>query len=186
MGVLIMGRELRMVPPNWDHPKVLRSHGGEGYQPMFRETFEAAAEGWKRGFRNWENGVRPEYCDETSARLEYWEWSGAPPTDREYYRPWSDEEATWYQIWETVSEGTPVSPPFETQDELIEYLVEHGDYWDQKRREEGRTTMNCDPWEREHAERFVRGAGWAPSFVQDSSGLHAGVRHNPTKQEGSD
>ena len=169
-----MGREIRMVPPNWDHPKVIRSNGEEGYQPMFDRRFEDESEEWKNGLYEWEYGVRPEYfTEDEDADIEYWEHDGGPP-DRAYYRPWKDEDATWYQVWETVSEGTPVSPPFATQEELVDYLVENGDFWDQSRRKKGCTTMNCDPWKREHAERFVK-VGSAPSMVHDSKGLRSGV-----------
>lgn len=44
--------------------------------------------------------------DYTSERGDYWEWESNPP-DRESYRPYKDEEGTWYQLYETVSEGTP-------------------------------------------------------------------------------
>ena len=50
-------------------------------------------------------------------------------------------------MYETVSEGTPVSPVFETKAELVEYLVRHGDYWDQSRGDGG--------WDRKSAEGFV-------------------------------
>lgn len=93
------------------------------------------------------------------------EYHGAPP-DPEYYRPdWKPEDCTWWQVWETVSEGTPVTPPFATKDELVDYLVANGDFWDQSRRREGCTTMNCEPWSRKAAESFVHGSGWAPSMV---------------------
>jgi hypothetical protein len=79
----------------------------------------------------------------------------APPNP-DSYRPKFQTEPTWYQVYETVSEGTPVTPPFATKEELVNYLVEHGDFWDQRRGHGG--------WSRENAERFV-GAGWAPSLV---------------------
>lgn len=142
---------------------------------MYDQRFEDAAAEWKAEFARWEAGERPEYCSDKNKDSEYWEYAGGPPSDREYYKPWSDEEATWFQVWETVSEGTPVTPPFETKDELIGYLVEHGDFWDQSRRREGCTSINCDPWSRESAEAFVNGPGWAPSFVADSKGVRSGV-----------
>lgn len=162
-----MGRELRMVPPNWNHPVVTRSNGQDGFQPMFDTTFEEAAAEWKEELAEWESGERPSWytIDDDNPNPEYWEYSGDPP-ERKYYRPWKDEEATWFQVWETVSEGTPVSPPFETKAELIEYLVANGDFWDQARRQEGRRLpngMSCDPWSRKEAEAFVNGPGWAPS-----------------------
>lgn len=173
-----MGREIRMVPPNWDHPKVIRRNGREGYQPMRKGSFVECANEWKESFAKWEAGDYPDYCSEENKVLEYWEWAGNPP-DREYFQPWKKEEATWYQVWETVSEGTPVTPPFATKEELIDYLVDNGDYWDQSRREErkqGQTIgMNCEPWNHKNAEAFVNGPGWAPSMILDAKGLRSGV-----------
>jgi hypothetical protein len=67
-----------------------------------------------------------------------------------------------WQLWETVSEGSPISPVFATAEQLVDYLVELGDVWGQKRGEK---------WSRESAEAFVR-AGWAPSLMVDASGAH--------------
>ena len=152
-----MGREIRMVPANWEHPKAMRHWGKEDYQPMFDRTFESAVSEWKAGLAKWEAGERPSYFDAADYPngIEYWEWEGAPP-ERAYYRPWSDDEAVWFQVWETVSEGTPVSPPFATKEELVDYLVTNGDFWDQKRGDGG--------WSRKAAESFV-GLGWAPSMM---------------------
>lgn len=149
-----MGREVRRVPPNWDHPKREGAHA-DRLQPMFNETFASAAAEWKANFAAWERGERPKHFSDESRNLEYWEWENGPP-DRAYYRPWQDDEATWFQVWETVSEGTPVTPPFATKVELVDYLATHGDFWDQKRGD--------GPWPRGTAEKFV-GAGWAPSMM---------------------
>ena len=149
-----MGREVRKVPTNWDHPKQEGRYDGR-LQPMFDETFEEAAAKWKAEFAEWESGIRPSYCSDESKELEYWEWNGGPP-ERAYYRPWKDEEATWVQVWETISEGTPVTPPFATASELVDYLATNGDFWDQQRGD--------GPWDRANAEKFV-GDGWAPSLI---------------------
>lgn len=149
-----MGREVRKVPANWDHPKMV-DYGDGRLQPMFDDRFETAVANWKTEFAKWENGERPDYCNDESKTLEFWEWDGGPP-DRAYYRPWKDEDATWLQIWETVSEGTPVTPPFATAVELVDYLAAHGDFWDQKRGD--------GPWDRANAEKFVNDR-WAPSFM---------------------
>lgn len=153
-----MGREVRRVPPHWDHPKTKLYHNGYGYQPMFDETFAAAAARWKKDFAEWESGGNKDHPD-----MQFWEWDGGPP-DREYYRPWADDDATWFQLWETVSEGTPVSPPFATKAELIDYLAEQGDFWDQKRGD--------GAWSRQAAERMI-GAGWAPSLIVIGSSIIA-------------
>jgi hypothetical protein len=154
-----MGREIRKVPPNWQHPKIEGWRGERGdLQPMHDRTFADAAREWKEGYAAWERGERDEYCTGDSRNREYWEWNGDPP-DRAYYRTWSDEEATWFQVWETVTEGTPVTPPFATPEELVDYLVQHGDAWDQRRGNGG--------WEREAAEGFVRD-GFALTLVVDT------------------
>jgi hypothetical protein len=153
-----MGREIRKVPANWDHPKQANHYDGR-LQPMFKETFAEAAAEWKAAFAAWERGEHPDYCSGESRDLEYWEYNGEPP-ERAYYRPWQDHEATWFQVWETVSEGTPVTPPFATAAELIDYLATNGDFWDQRR--------GAGPWNREAAEKFV-GMGWAPSMMVMSS-----------------
>ncbi|MBY3162080.1 hypothetical protein HFO65_15710 [Rhizobium laguerreae] len=164
-----MGREVRKVPANWEHPKKLDSYGRERLQPMFDMTFADAAAEWKENFMKWEGGDRPSHFTGEDESLEYWEWENNPP-DRAYYRPWTDEDAIWFQVWETVSEGTPVSPPFETEEELIAYLAANGDFWDQKRcKEPGWEglwggTPGVSGWGRERAERFVK-AAWAPSMI---------------------
>lgn len=160
-----MGREIRRVPANWEHPKTERYFGQESsYQPMYDQTFESASQEWCEAFAKWQSGERPEYFTPTNypADYQYWEWENGPP-DRAYYRPYADEEATWVQVYETVSEGTPVSPPFATREELIDYLATNGDFWDQSRGD--------GPWARASAIAFVN-SGWAPSmmFVQSDEG----------------
>jgi hypothetical protein len=150
-----MGRELAMVPPNWDHPKTTRHWGEDDYQPMYRRSYEEEKREWIDGLLAWERGERPSYYAR-GGDDEYWEYAGNPP-DKRYYAPFKEEECTWYQVWETVSEGTPVTPPFATKEELIDYLATHGDFWDQRR--------GNGPWSRAAATKFVMSDGWAPSMV---------------------
>ena len=78
-----------------------------------------------------------------------------------------------------------VSPPFETPEELIDYPVKNGDFWDQKRRADQYRMggMNCDRRSREQAERFVK-TGFSVSFVMDSKGFRSGVKHCQTTNAG--
>lgn len=63
-----------------------------------------------------------------------------------------EDELGWC-LYETVSEGTPVTPVFATADELIEHLATVGQDWDQV------------PLRRESAEAIVRGGGTFGSFI---------------------
>ena len=152
-----MGREIRRVPPNWEHPKDSKGN----FKSMYDEDFDAALTEWLEGYKLWKKGEHPdqqkEYYDKGDP---YWEWNGAPP-DPDYYRPKWEQEPTWYQVYETVSEGTPVSPPFATKEELVNSLVQHGDFWDQRRGD--------GTWSREAAEQFVE-REWSPSGMMTSEG----------------
>lgn len=140
---------------------------------MLKDTFAKACQAWEDAYQKWLDGehdeVIREYGEEDypkgNPRASFIAWHGEKPDDPERYQNWEDHEATWYQVWETVSEGTPVTPPFATKEELVDYLVEHGDFWDQQRRKEGIKYMNSDPWDRETASRFVFGRGWMPSLA---------------------
>lgn len=76
-------------------------------------------------------------------------------------------EGDGWQVWETVSEGSPVTPVLPTREALIDYLVAHGDAWDQKRGEGG--------WKRESAEAFVK-AEYAMSLVMETSADGVSIR----------
>ena len=167
-----MGREIRRVPPSWEHPKAENNLRGDYYQPLYDQTYESARAGWLEGLRKWEAGEDPDrekYRRDNGEPFDYWEWEGSPP-DRDYYRPYSDDQQSWFQVYETVSEGTPVTPPFATEDELIDYLVNEGDFWQQSRWREGQRDIQPNPpgYSREVAEAFVKGSGWVPSMVVET------------------
>lgn len=116
-----MGREIRRVPRGWQHP---RKPDGR-YQPLFDETYAEAAEEWCRNFEAWRAGTHERWADRHEDYPYYWDWDSKPPNE-DYYRPAFAGEPTCYQIYETVSEGTPVSPVFETLDELEVWLINQG------------------------------------------------------------
>jgi hypothetical protein len=104
----------------------------------------------------WDKGTHPGVAENKADCPFYWQYHGDPPNP-EYYRPkWTDDERTHIQMYETVSEGTPVTPVFASKRELVEHLVVHGDDWDAARGDGG--------WSREAAEKFA-GDEWAPSLV---------------------
>lgn len=181
-----MGREIRMVPPNWEHPRHTQETDPSGglkigqYHPMFDRDFRNFAAEWNRSTILWSQGKHPDQLDETYSVDEYefyWEWVGDPP-DRAYYRPEFKEEPTWFQAYETVSEGTPVSPPFATREELAQYLHENGDFWWQRRDAEGYEHNGPRPT-LEEAQDFVNGA-YTPTMIISSDG----ITENGVKQSG--
>lgn len=60
-----------------------------------------------------------------------------------------------WQVWENVSEGSPISPVFKTEKETVDWLVEQG-------------------YDRKGAQAFVK-QGYAPSFVLTGGQLKSGV-----------
>ena len=114
-----MGREIRRVPPNWEHP---RDRSGK-YKPLYDEEYDTAAEEWFDAFLKWENGEDPNR--EKYKTHYYWDWASGPP-NKKYYRPAFIDEPTHYQIYETVSEGTPTSPIFATLNEMKDWLIREG------------------------------------------------------------
>ena len=72
-----------------------------------------------------------------------------------------------WQLWETVSEGSPISPVFAAPEALADWLVTNPDYkW---RRNDAGTT-------REQWLRFICGPGWAPSMIAREGMVQAGVQ----------
>lgn len=161
-----MGREVRMVPANWRHPK---SENG-GYLPLFdgayladilREWEEGAAkreEGLRDDFRG---GWKPKAPDEEG--MTYEEWSGEKPDADDYMPAWPDAERTHLMMYETTSEGTPISPAFKTPEELARWLA------DNNASAFGDSTATYKQW------LGTCKSGYAPSMVCDSRGLRSGV-----------
>jgi hypothetical protein len=178
--------------------RVVRGEGYktvEEYAPMYDRDFESALRAWLTGWFLFGVCKRfPKFtgklCDwgkkytkrgklrrfvfwhlhdlRGEPDMRYWDWDGGPP-DPAYHRPrWKKGEATWYQMYETVSEGTPVTPPFATKEELAEHLSRHGTFWD------------STPWSPEAAARFV-GSGWAPSFIVDNTGIKDARQQNEAR-----
>lgn len=171
-----MGREIRKVPPNWKHPQRFCPHKPmcKGphtdcyycFQPQLDRSYKEACLEWYKEALEFKKTETDEF---------YHEYSGMPP-DKRYYINYDPDkiEKPWYQLYETVSEGTPVSPPFATKEELADYLAENGDYWDQDRRKIA-YPFNCQPWGKEQAYKFVFGNGYAPSMVFENGKAISGV-----------
>jgi hypothetical protein len=148
-----MGREIRTVPPDWEHPKAYQ-YGRYDYVPLLDKSYEEALAEWQEEKRKWDAGERPDYYkdEEYPNGISFEEWHGEAP-DSDYHRPaWPEESRTAIQIYETVSEGTPVSPVFSDKEEAITWVIEN---WDRSP---------------DAARKFVE-TGWAPSFVMSGGRL---------------
>jgi len=120
-----MGREIRRVPADWQHP---RGEDGD-YQPMYDKAYDDAAKSWVGALIDWENGGEQRQRAEASEYNTrwFWDWEDGPPNPACYRKKtWTDDEATHYQVYETVTEGTPVSPVFASLEELEDWLVSEG------------------------------------------------------------
>ena len=122
-----MGREIRKVPANWEHPK--RADGR--YQPMFNKYYGDVLNDWIKEHEMWENGTHPNLIKDPTLKEEYpfyAMWNGNPP-DVEYYqtKKYLPEELTHIQLYQTTSEGTPISPVFKGDEleKLSEYAAEN-------------------------------------------------------------
>lgn len=73
-------------------------------------------------------------------------------------------EGDGWQLWETVSEGSPISPVFPDAEGLIAWMQTSDAEWGAS-----------GPWSEETARTFVLGSGWAPTFVGSPAGLVDGV-----------
>jgi hypothetical protein len=123
-----MGREVRMVPSNWRHPK--DKHGD--YIPLFDHLWAEQAY-WRLHKMMWDAGYIESYIDTgiwlsrsgDQLNSTYEEWEGEQPEQKDYIPDWPTHERTHYMMYESVTEGTPISPAFATKEDLASWLVRH-------------------------------------------------------------
>lgn len=124
-----MGREVRKVPADWQHPKDDRGR----FIPLFDGADLARwAEAWDLGARKWDEYLISDHhggwmprsqCMEAAGCASYAEWAGERPDPSDFMPAWPDEQRTHLMMYEDVSEGTPISPAFATPEELAHWLV---------------------------------------------------------------
>jgi hypothetical protein len=143
------------------------------YYPTAKEVNEWSIRGGFRGhdsINQWvvckaecERKGWPSTCSHCNGEGCVWE-------SKEYekqYDEWEKVEppaGEGYQLWETVSEGSPVSPVFSTPEELATWLTTPGNYsWCDK-------DTPYETWV-----KFIKGDGWAPSDVIENGRVMTGV-----------
>ena len=131
-----MSRKIRRVPANWDHPKDDEGH----HKPLFDKNYAKAIIDYIGYELPWY--VKHPRC--ISEFLKSW-------PQRESYRPIWFKSPTHYQVYEDVSEGTPISPVFVSLEEMRTWLLGEG--------------------YSEHAtDRFIK-SGYAPTFIMSKKGI---------------
>ena len=162
-----MGRVVRMVPADWQHP---RDEEGR-YRPLLGGAWSVEHADWLEARTQWENGFREKYFGEGERWVAkdadhtgtYTEYSGGIPNPDDYMPEWSDAERTHLMMYEDTSEGTPISPAFETPGELARWLA------DNNASAFGSSGASYEQW------LATVKAGWAPSAVATGGRLESGV-----------
>jgi len=154
-----MTREIRRVIADWEHPRKVYQGYFDDYTEELRDIpmiDESVQDAWDRFCQEYQSYVEsnPEVVEKYKGYFQR-----VLPPDPEHYRPqWRKEDMTWYQMYEIVSdegEGVPITPPFATQQELIDYLMGNGDFRDQSRIHDPRV-IECK-WSRSATEKIVLG-----------------------------
>jgi hypothetical protein len=147
-----------MVPPDWEHPKDGNGH----YLPLLYESFDVACADWDQRKR--------EYDADPESAESFEQWDGERPTDPQQHMPeFAPGTATHLRMYESTSEGTPISPAFATAEELARWLTGH------RASAFGSMTATYEQW------LVTCNRGSAPSAVVDASGIQSGVAYQGNK-----
>jgi hypothetical protein len=122
-----MIREVRKVPAHWQHPSDgCHSDGQIRYEPLFDSRhFESKAAQWDKSAAEWAAGEFPEDANATHRAKTFEQWDGPRPNPTHYMPLWPEAERTHFMMYELTTEGTPISPAFETKEALATWLVEN-------------------------------------------------------------
>jgi hypothetical protein len=112
-----MSREVRRVPPNWEHPKEEKY---DFFRRTTEERYKPLHDGYKRALADFAEKIKTDGLEEAI------DWYGGGPKKEDYMPDWPAGERTHYQMYETCSEGTPISPVFATPEALAHWLADTG------------------------------------------------------------
>ena len=125
-----MGRELRMVPADWEHPTNENGH----YIPLLDGDFRSRDAEWLEGWQKWQEGLCENYGEGDKWKpippeynhMRYTDYAGERPSPDDYMPDWPTDRRTHFMMYEDTSEGTPISPAFATGVELARWLADTG------------------------------------------------------------
>ena len=101
-------REVRRVPMTWEHPyHRCGLTGKDQYVPLFKNSFREQCEQYGREY------------------IQHGKVAGQKRTRESDHMPdWAESEKTAFQMYETETAGTPLSPVCATKEGLIGWLIE--------------------------------------------------------------
>jgi hypothetical protein len=168
-----MGREVRRVPQDWQHPK---DNGGH-YAPLHggsasldQAKWDEGAAQWARGFRDdWKGGWKA--LDGGEGAATFAEWYGDRPVASDYMPDWPASERTHWQMYESTTEGTPISPVMDSPESLARWLADNG------ASAFGSSTASYESW------LATCQSGYSVGLVHNGTDLVSGVEHNGRTSE---
>lgn len=125
-----MGRELRRVPADWEHPKGLEGH----YISLLGRSCAEDVVRWDEERKRWVDGFKKRYTvypefewipKEYDDDHPFEEECGQRPFYGDYMPDLPEEERTHYQMYECVTEGTPISPVMPDVESLCHWLEDN-------------------------------------------------------------
>lgn len=185
-----MSTELRRVPKNWIHPSDHKTSNYESqlafrppqyhaWRPLYDEDWAHAARVWwgrRIGYALKRVFLYPLMLvglfPATWEIADGWNTDDSPPKYWHYRPSWPTRARTHYQLYETVSEGTPISPVCATIGELVEWCAtQTREVW------VGTQGMTREEWA-----RFFERGGYSMSGVYTPrEGFIAGVKYMARK-----
>lgn len=147
-----MSREIRRVPENWQHPKIR----GTGEYESLLSDYAWYVDCWANTVTKEVDKIKEKADVSLQDAADYLDGLAseeylAPPNPRDFM-----PSGTWFQLYQTVSEGTPLTPPFASQEELVTHLTTLGTFWD------------STPWSVARAEGMVS-QGFCMSGMMDTA-----------------
>jgi hypothetical protein len=147
-----MGREIRRVPKDWVHPMKLMERWVPGVGTQMVEDHIPMHEHFPYNEEEIQEGLR-----------DGWLTGGPPFYGMDVMPQWTDAERTHLMMYEDTSEGTPISPAFETPEELARWLADTG------ASANGGSTATYEQW------LATCRRGWAPSMIGYAGHIVSGV-----------
>ena len=160
-----MSREVRKVPANWQHPK---NEDTDKFIPLLANSYSESAEDWDKGREMWMKGLVSDYHGDWEPKQphhtgRYTDWAGPRPSPDDYMPDWEESECTHLMMYETTTEGTPISPAFSSPEDLAHWLASNGVSAG------GHETATYSQW------LAMINQGWAPSLIFQNGRMLTGV-----------